>query len=76
TCDASADINIELAVGALETAPFHNDMKQFAKTITGAGGQVSSATLAEEDHMTIVRSLGESGTECSQLLMKCIHEEY
>ncbi len=74
-CEGSENINISLAVGDLETAPFHQDMKQFETTIAAAKGEVSASTLYHEDHMTIVRSLGESGTECAELLMKCIHGE-
>lgn len=68
----SAGVAVTLVVGSVETAPFHEQMSAYAGVLQTAGSRVTTATPAGEDHMTIVRSLGQAGTECATLLCETI----
>lgn len=66
------DIQAVAAVGEKESFPFHDDAKALAANISAAGFATSAVSLAGEDHMTIVQSLGQAGTDCAALLLECI----
>jgi arylformamidase len=68
----SAGVAVTLIAGGAETAPFHEQLTAYAGVLRTAGAQVTTATPAGEDHMTIVRSLGQAGTECAALLRETI----
>lgn len=58
----SPGIAVTLIAGGAETAPLHEQMAAYAGVLRSAGARVAVAAPAGEDHMTIVRSLGEAGT--------------
>ncbi|KFL31384.1 hypothetical protein JP75_07400 [Devosia riboflavina] len=62
-----ADTNLSAVVGALETAPFHEQAKALA-----AQHGASLATLAGLNHMSIVRALGQPGTPAAAALTALI----
>lgn len=68
----SPGVAVALVAGGAETAPFHEQMAAYAEVLRGAGARVATAAPAGEDHMTIVRSLGQPSTECAKLLRETI----
>ena len=56
-----ANVAVKLVAGGDETPPFHEQMRTYAEVLRRAGAQVETATPEGEDHMTIVRRLGQSG---------------
>jgi arylformamidase len=68
----AADVRVTLVVGGDETAPFHQQMNAYAEILARAGVEVAKDTVRQEDHMTIVRSLGRSGADCANLLRETI----
>ena len=73
-CDAvpRPDSLVRLAVGGAETAPFFELAQRFADRLSSFGLAPRSSTVAGEDHMSIVRSLGRPGSECASLLAETI----
>jgi arylformamidase len=73
-CDALVrpDAIVRLVVGGRETAPFFEQAGRFAGHLAGLGLQPRLASLDEEDHMTIVRSLGRVGSACAKHLAAAI----
>ncbi|MGX5839288.1 alpha/beta hydrolase [Mesorhizobium sp. ArgA1] len=65
-------VEIDIAVGAAETPPFHRQADAFAKHLRKQGLHVSQTALAGANHMSSVRDLGVSGTEASDRLAKLI----
>jgi arylformamidase len=68
----SPGVAVTLIAGGAETAPFHEQMTAYSGVLRSSGARVAVAAPAGEDHMTIVRSLGQAGTECARLLRKTI----
>lgn len=60
--------SIDLLVGALETAPFHEQARAFEAHLKGAGARTRLVTISGEDHMTIIRELGRPGSICARHL--------
>lgn len=58
---------LRLAVGALETAPFHQQARDLA-----AARHSPLVTLAGLNHMTIVREMGRPGTEAASALQALV----
>jgi arylformamidase len=75
-CDAIArpEAAIRLIVGGRETAPFFEQVGRFAARLSRLGLQPRIASVDEEDHMTIVRSLGRPGSACAKHLAAAIAE--
>jgi arylformamidase len=73
-CDAIArpDAAIRLVVGGRETTPFFEQAGRFAGRLASLGLQPRLASLDEEDHMTIVRSLGRVDSVCAKHLAAAI----
>ncbi|MFB9979320.1 alpha/beta hydrolase [Mesorhizobium kowhaii] len=65
-------VEVEIAVGAEETLPFHSQAEAFAKHLRKQGLAVSQTALSGANHMSSVRDLGVSGTEASDRLNKLI----
>ncbi|MBZ9769079.1 alpha/beta hydrolase [Mesorhizobium sp. CA6] len=65
-------VEVEIAVGAEETPPFHSQAEAFAKHLRKQGLAVSQTALLGANHMSSVRDLGVSGTEASDRLAKLI----
>ncbi|TPO01597.1 alpha/beta hydrolase [Mesorhizobium sp. B1-1-5] len=65
-------VEVEIAVGAEETPPFHSQAEGFAKHLRKQGLAVSQTALSGANHMSSVRDLGLSGTEASDRLAKLI----
>ena len=63
---------VQLVVGSLETAPFHEQVERFGRRLSAFGLSPRLSTIAGEDHMTIVRSLDRPQTECSDYLGETI----
>ena len=61
-------VPVELAVGADETAPFHDQAASFADRLEKQGLVVSRTDLAATNHMSSVRDLGLVGTQAEALL--------
>lgn len=61
-------VHVELAVGAKETPPFHEQAASFADKLEQQGLVVSRTNLAATNHMSSVRDLGLVGTEAEALL--------
>ncbi|WP_348644302.1 MULTISPECIES: alpha/beta hydrolase [unclassified Mesorhizobium] len=61
-------VHVELAVGAEETPPFHDQAASFADRLEQQGLVVSRTNLAATNHMSSVRDLGLVGTEAEALL--------
>lgn len=61
-------VHVELAVGAKETPPFHDQAASFADKLEQQGLVVSRTNLAATNHMSSVRDLGLVGTEAQALL--------
>lgn len=68
----AANIRITLVAGGSETPPFHEQMNAYAKILASSGTHVEKSTVPSEDHMTIVRRLGQSGSVCADLLRATI----
>jgi arylformamidase len=73
-CDAvpRSDAAIRLIVGGSETAPFFAQAGRFAGHLSSCGLQPRLASVDDEDHMTIVRSLGRPGSVCASHLAAAI----
>lgn len=61
-------VHVELAVGAKETPPFHDQAASFADKLEQQGLVVSRTNLAATNHMSSVRDLGLAGTQAEALL--------
>ena len=59
---------IRLIVGGRETTPFFEQAGRFAGRLSSLGSQPRMASVDDEDHMTIVRSLGRPGSVCASHL--------
>jgi arylformamidase len=68
----AANIRVALVAGGAETAPFHEQMNAFAQVLASSAVRVEKSTVPGEDHMTIVRRLGQSGSACADLLRATI----
>ncbi len=68
----AANVAVTLIAGGAETAPFHDQMRAYANVLRRAGARVETGAPVGEDHMTIVRRLGQAGTECAGLLRDTI----
>jgi arylformamidase len=66
------DAAIRLILGGRETAPFFEQAGRFAGRLSSLGLQPRLASVDDEDHMTIVRSLGRSGSLCEAHLVETI----
>ena len=73
-CEATprADVSIRLIVGGRETAPFFEQVGRFAARLSMLGSQPRLASVDDEDHMTIVRSLGQPGRSAAAHLQNVI----
>jgi arylformamidase len=73
-CDAvpQSDASIRLIVGGRETAPFFAQAGRFAGRLSSCGLQPRLASVDDEDHMTIVRSLGRPGSVCASHLASAL----
>ncbi len=73
-CDAipRGDASVRLLVGEQETAPFFDQARRFSERLTAYGVRSVHATVAGEDHMTIVRALGRPGSACADQLAATI----
>ena len=73
-CDATPalDARLELLVGERETTPFFDQAERFARRLAASGRPPKRATIAGENHMTIVRSLGRPGSPCARRLAATI----
>ena len=73
-CQATArsDAAIRLIVGGRETTPFFEQAGRFAGRLSSHGLQPRLASVDDEDHMTIVRSLGRPGSVCASHLAAAI----
>jgi arylformamidase len=69
---ARSDAAIGLIVGGRETAPFFEQAGRFAGRLSSLGLQPRLASVDDEDHMTIVRSLGRPGSVCASHLADTI----
>jgi arylformamidase len=69
---ARPDSKFRLIVGGRETAPFFEQAGRFAARLSSLGVQPRVASVDEEDHMTIVRALGRSGSPCATYLAEAI----
>jgi arylformamidase len=67
-----AGVPVALVAGGAETSPFHEQMTAYADALSRAGASVRTAVPRGDDHMTIVRRLGQAGTECARLLRETI----
>ena len=73
-CDAvlRSDASIRLIVGGRETTPFFEQAGRFAGRLSSLRLQPRLASVDDEDHMTIVRSLGRPGSVCASHLADAI----
>jgi len=55
-------VAVEIAVGAEETPPFHNQADAFARHLAKQGLHVSQAAFPGSNHMSSVRNLGNKAT--------------
>jgi arylformamidase len=69
---ARTDAAIRLIVGGRETTPFFEQAGRFAGRLSSLGLQPRLASVDDEDHMTIVRSLGRPGSVCASHLADTI----
>lgn len=67
-----ADVAIRLIIGGRETAPFFEQAGRFAARLSLLGSQPRLASVDDEDHMTIVRSLGQPGRSAAAHLKDVI----
>lgn len=67
---SSAEVNI--LVGAKETPPFHEQARAIEAALSRQGVRNELTTLANEDHMTIVREFGRPGSACARWLKETI----
>lgn len=68
----SASVSVMLAAGGAETPPFRHQMHAYAATLRDAGASAMSRTVVGEDHMSIVRTLGEPGAPLAAMLRDTI----
>ena len=68
----AAGMTVTLIAGGAETEPFHKQMGTYADLLRRSGARVKTGAPHGEDHMTIVRRLGQGGTECARLLRETI----
>jgi arylformamidase len=69
---ARPDSRFRLIVGGRETAPFFEQAGRFAARLSSLGVQPRVASVDDEDHMTIVRALGRSGSACANYIAEAI----
>lgn len=63
---------LTIAVGELETPPFHAQAKAFTETVRHQGVRADQTSLLGKDHMSSVRDLGIQGTDAADLLQSVI----
>jgi arylformamidase len=63
---------VEVLVGANETAPFHQQARDFAAMLEGQGLEVKRHALPGRNHMDSVRDLGRPQTEAARRLAALI----
>lgn len=63
---------VVLAVGELETAPFHSQADAFQADLKDQGVAVARKVIAGRNHMSSVRDLGFPGTEAGDLLCRLV----
>ncbi len=68
------EVPVSVVVGAEETPPFHHQGRAFTTVLRQQGSVVSTASLANANHMSSVRDLGVVGTPASDLLVRMIRE--
>jgi arylformamidase len=64
----TASARVAILVGAKETPPFHEQAGALKASLDRQGVANQLATLADEDHMTIVREFGRPGSACARWL--------
>lgn len=64
--------SVTLAVGADETAPFHQQAADYDRRLSEAGLTSEVMTLEGLNHMSIVAELGQPGTPAASLLARTI----
>jgi len=64
----SAAAHVQLLVGARETPPFHQQAAALKARLDAQGVRSDLATVADEDHMTIVREFGRPDSNCARWL--------
>jgi len=70
--DRFLDARVTIAIGELETAPFHRQAEAFEGLLRALGVRVDTELVSAEDHMSIVRAMGREGTPTAILLARCI----
>lgn len=73
-CDAlpSKPAAFRILVGQKESSPMLDMARSFAAHVRSSAMHIHHFEIADEDHMTIVRSLGIPGTVCASLLKETI----
>ena len=61
-----------IAVGDRETSPFRRQAASLSRSLRYASVRIRQTTLANQDHMTIMRDLGTPGTAAARLIEACI----
>ena len=64
--------HFELVIGHAETPPFHQQMQDYAHVLARHGVSHERRTIAGEDHMSVLRSMGRVGTPMWELLVELI----
>ncbi|KFL27088.1 hypothetical protein JP74_09280 [Devosia sp. 17-2-E-8] len=65
-------MRFELAVGEVESAPFHAQAERLAVRLSGQGSTIEQRMIDGADHMSIVLDLGTRGTKLGGMLEKCV----
>lgn len=73
--DHDPETKVVVAVGGIETRPFHQQADQFAARLQSRNGSVSRIDIADSNHMSSVRDLGIPGSEAAKLLTELIATE-
>ncbi len=68
----STATHFELVIGHEETPPFHQQMQDYAFVLGRHGASHERRTMAGEDHMSVLRSMGRVGTPMWELLVEVI----
>jgi arylformamidase len=68
----TTDSRVSILVGQAETEPFHDQAGQLVRHLAEQGVAATSETLADMNHMTIVRDLGRPGTAAAQALARIL----
>lgn len=65
---ADREVAVDLLVGERETTPFRTQAEAFAARLAQAGVRSRLTTIADQDHMSIVREVGRPGSACASHL--------